>query len=174
MLVNKKYLLILAIVVPLSSLTVLVFQKNKHMNSGIEVRIPIDGNDPRDLLAGYYLRYRVLYGVEELCPISPKMNKYPAYICLETKKFSATKFKNCLQMIKGICSNRIFNAGIEHYYVPEDQAKKLEQLILKSPMSIVVKLNSQGEAQLIDLLVDGVSWRDHSDQFMNPKNQHSK
>ncbi len=154
---NRK--LIAVLVFPIVALMFLAGYKSYLVNTGSEVILPITGYDPRDLLSGHYLTYQVDYGVEEICNGRGKMLR-EGYVCLNPKKFSFSPINNCQQMIKGICKRRNrLDAGIERYYIPEDQAKDLDRKVRSGKASIVVSVHPSGTAQIKDLLIDGKPWR---------------
>ena len=75
------------------------------------------------------------------------------------KVFSYTLPEGCLKLIKGVCNLTRFEAGIEKYYVPEAKAKSLEEQIRSKTASIVLSVTFSGRAQVKDLLVNGLSWK---------------
>jgi uncharacterized membrane-anchored protein len=62
-------------------------------------------------------------------------------------------------MIKGNCSGSQFKAGIERFYIPENQASKLDKDVRSKKGSIVLSVTPDGHAQIKDLLIDGKSWK---------------
>ena len=160
MIKSKKGLLV-ALIIPIIALALLTGYKKYILSIGKEITLPITGYDPRDLLSGHYLIYTINYGVKKLCSGSPHRVKKPSYVCLHPKKFSNHWIDNCKIMIKGVCNRNRFEAGIERYYVPEKEAKKLENLIQSNSASIVLSITKNGEAQIKDLLINGVPWRNH-------------
>jgi len=158
---NRK--LIAVLVFPILALMFLTGYKSYLWNTGQEVILPITGYDPRDLLSGHYLTYRVEYGIENLCGNQNGHRKRgrDGYVCLNPKQFSFYPMDSCTLVIKGSCDgfNR-FEAGIERYYIPEDRAKPLDKDVREGKASIVVSVQPSGKAQIKDLLIDGKPWRD--------------
>lgn len=66
---------------------------------------------------------------------------------------------DCDLVIQGTCNFNRFEAGIERFYVPEEEASKLEELVRKNEASILLSVPKNGQAQIKDLLISGVSWR---------------
>ena len=157
MIQSKKGLLI-ALIVPIVALALLVGYKQYILSIGKKITLPITGYDPRDLLSGHYLIYTINYGVDGICGETPYKLQKTGYVCLDPKKFSYRRPDHCEIMIKGVCSHGRFKAGIERYYVPEAEAKKLEHLV--QSLSIVLSVPKNGKAQIKDLLINGTSWRD--------------
>jgi uncharacterized membrane-anchored protein len=147
---------------PIVILLALTAYKRHILLSGQEVILPISGYDPRDLISGHYLRYRVEYGIPDIC-YGEKNDSQSVFICLEKKISSIIQPGNCKIVIHGFCENSQFYAGIEKFYIPESQAKSLEELIRSKKASIVISVTTDGTAQVKDLLIDGKSW--HAKQY---------
>ncbi len=127
---------------------------------GEEVEFAISGYDPRDLLSGHYLTYRVDFGGDWKC--SNELQYVPSCLCLE--KDSSGKAKaisqqpcddtTCPLFLKGDCRYGTFEAGIERFYFAEQHQKALA--IVPPKASIKVKISSSGTGYVQELLVDNV------------------
>ena len=121
--------------------------------------LPIEGYDPRDLLSGYYLTYKVHYGAT--CPEVKKKirNNNIAYICFKPKKYiTLKKPKDCSLFIKGQCFSKEFSANVTRYYIPEKKTRKATELFRKAHQKqVVLAVPKTGQALVRDLLVDGKS-----------------
>ncbi len=130
-------------------------------SAGTTLMLPIVGYNPRDLLSGYSLSYQVDYGVdeEELCPGD---NARKGYICMDTRTFSYAKPDACKLFIRGKCDYRSrFRAGIERYYLPEQDALALDGMLRgteRHDFSIEVSVTQRGRASVEALLLDGFPW----------------
>ena len=155
--IHSKKMLVIALAIPIMALATLTAYKKYVLSFGTEVVLPIIGYDPRDLLAGHYLIYRIDYGVENIC--AANLGQQTGYVCLEPKMFSFSEPDSCKKLIAGECINGRFEAGIEKYYVPQEKAKDLEAQVQSKTASIVLSLTRGGQAQVKDLLVDGQPWR---------------
>jgi uncharacterized membrane-anchored protein len=151
--------LLLALAFPVLVLSSLTLYRMVSLQTGREIVLPVSGYDPRDLLSGHYLTYRVDYGVEGICN-SGEHSLNSVFVCLEPKGISTTPPENCTVYIQGSCRSGFFEAGIERFYVPEDQATHLEELIRSKAASIRASVGRDGRAQVKDLLIDGKSWKD--------------
>ncbi|NDD91012.1 hypothetical protein EBZ37_02865 [bacterium] len=156
MIQTKKEIMI-ALLFPILALAAMALYKQSVLHSGTEVVLPITGYDPRDLLSGHYLIYRIDYGVDGIC--SSVALDDTAYVCLEPKVFSPTPPEHCRKLIRGRCKPGGFEAGIEKFFIPESQALSLEQKIRSKQASIVLALTRSGDTQVKDLLIEGRSWR---------------
>jgi len=149
--IRTKNTLIIVLLFPILILLALTIYKKHILTSGSEVILPISGYDPRDLLSGHYLIYRVEYQVNNLCVGTTKVQK--GYVCLDQKSFSLSKPTTCKTFIRGICRNGQFVAGIEKYYIPESNATYVNQQITEKNASIVISVMPNGVAQVKNLLI---------------------
>lgn len=157
---RSKTVLISALLIPIVALGILTGYKHYKVTVGTKVTLPIEGYDPRDLLSGHYLTYRVNYGVKNICEQSGKINYSDGYVCLEPKHFSYLKPESCGIMIKGTCNRSRFEAGIERFYIPENQADQLDEDVRSRKGSIVLSVTPDGNAQIKNFLIDGKPWND--------------
>ena len=121
----------------------------------------MEGYDPRSLLSGHFLTYRVLYPsqTKEICPTDFRPS---VYVCLKTKGVSFKKVPYCKPFIKGECVLGRFKAGIERFYIPEKDAKKLDKKLRERRHKATVEISvlENGVAQVTNFFFDGVSWKD--------------
>ena len=76
-------------------------------DSGVEITVPVMGYDPRDLLSGHYIRYRIDWDEADLKQF-------------EDKFFTKDEFVDSL------------NKNSYRFYVSEKHAKYLEKLLMES------------------------------------------
>jgi uncharacterized membrane-anchored protein len=127
---------------------------------GTLVQLRVEGYDPRDLLRGHYIRYRLSQGSAS-CPSSGAPT-YADY-CACTQPSSDTlselywigacseKPSGCTIYLRGDCSSGQFTAGIEEYFIPEEFAPVLQTIPPDS--RIVLALDHSGKAHVVSLLV---------------------
>ncbi len=132
-----------------------------HSNIGNTVYLKIRGFDPRDLLSGHYLTYEVEY--ENFSPSECRDNSNYAdvdYLCLDTGEIN-TNIDACKVKIQGECSWRGFDAGINRFYIPQEYALKLDNLLRNGeyPATIEVLVNSSGRAYVKELFFDNIPWK---------------
>ncbi|MBN2107492.1 MAG: GDYXXLXY domain-containing protein [Deltaproteobacteria bacterium] len=171
----KKYLLIAAVVFPIVVLLGLMFSKQARLAQGSQVILPIEGFDPRDLLSGHYLTYRINYGASPDCSRGQGGGQ-KLYACLSEEfgpeDFYRARFisqddmadSDCTLFIAGRCENGRFAAGIEKFYIPEQYAAPLDRAVRTGKGKIVLKVSGSGSAVIQDLLIDGKSWREYKEQ----------
>ncbi|WP_028490002.1 GDYXXLXY domain-containing protein [Thiothrix lacustris] len=156
---NRKLWLVVALALPILALAGSAYLKSVQRNSGEAVTLPISGFDPRDLLSGHYLIYRVDYGVEVTCD----KQQGPASVCLKPKRgFYPTGElpTDCTLFIHGQCNDGAFSAGIERFYIPDAYAQVLEDKVRDRQGELVLAVDDQGNAAIRDLLISGKPWKD--------------
>jgi uncharacterized membrane-anchored protein len=152
---NKKYLV--AFFLPVISLILLTAYKQIQVARGTEVILTIQGYDPRDLLSGHYLTFTVNYDLPGLCQNNSEAEKY---VCLTPRFESDILPEDCKLYIRGQCRGWRFAAGVERYYVPENEALLLEKLVRNHEASIKLSIGKDGTARIKDLLLNGISWKE--------------
>ena len=147
----KKYLLIAAVVFPIVCLFALMLTKQLRLSQGSEVILPIEGFDPRDLLSGHYLAYRINYGASPDCS-RERSGGAELYACLYqatgTEELYRARFVSendlsdieCSLFIKGRCENGRFAAGVEKFYIPEQNAVALDKAVRAGKGKIVLQV----------------------------------
>lgn len=152
--------LLFALLLPIAALALLVGHKERVRSFGTEITLPIDGFDPRDLLAGHYLLYQVRYDVP-VCPGSYSLESVPATLCLNPQRFTlgAPPPESCPLFLRGHCEYGRFKTGLERFYIPKERARALEDAVRGRKGEITVAVSPNGEAVVKDLLIDGVNWQ---------------
>lgn len=160
----KQKKLLFAIAFPIVLLLGLTLQKHTLRQTGVKRIFPISGYDPRDLLSGHYLIYAIDYGVGDLCRYDSSnysSQQLDSHICFDTNTHTAGPVSpSCQVAIRGECKGSRFVAGLERFYVPQEKALALERLIQSKKASIVVSIGDGGQAQVTDLLIEGVPWQE--------------
>ncbi len=156
---KQRWLLALALLLPIMALAASVWMKQTQRENGQQITLPISGFDPRDLLSGHYLTYRVDYGVGAC-----STPNHPATVCLRPTPFleeSASLSTNACQLyLRGQCDNtNQFHADIERFYIPEAYASVLDAKVRNNQGSLVISVDNQGNAAVRDLLIDGQPWK---------------
>ena len=177
----------MAFAVPILCLLLAVGLNEWHLRAGQAVTLPVEGYDPRDLLSGRYLRYKILYKAP--CPpiakppiekqSAPKgttkipsklaflKTKQRAYLCLQGEKQSAVSIsapQNCPLFIKGRCLGKEgFYAGGDRLYLPDSKARDLEKLFHGAgKKEVVLSVTKGGRVLAKDILIDGRSLKEIS------------
>ena len=167
----------MAFAVPILCLLLAVGLNEWRLRTGQTVVLPVEGYDPRDLLSGRYLRYKILYKAP--CPPSEKQSapkgttkipsklaflktKQRAYLCLQGEKqnsVSRSAPQNCPLFIKGLCLGKEgFYAGGDRLYLPDSKARDLEKLFHGAgKKEVVLSITKGGRVLAKDILIDGRS-----------------
>ena len=158
---KPSMLFVTAFAFPFFMLIGMVILNEYHLKTSRTIVLPVEGHDPRDLLSGYYLVYKIRYGLK--CPKNPSYSKgkVKAYMCFEPKK-QITLFrkpKHCSFFLKGYCfSNGDFYSHGDRFYLPEQKAQEIEKLFRSAvKKSVVLSVTKKGHALAKDLLIDGKS-----------------
>lgn len=156
---NAKNLFIVALVFPVLVLLALTFTKTYSLQTGQRIVLPISGYDPRDLLAGHYLTYRVDYGIPAIC--EDRAGK-TGCVCFPDLAFGSAEFvpeceatglAKCELYIRGVCSRTRFKAGIERFYITESKAEELDRIVRTGVAEIRVSVSSDGSALVEELIL---------------------
>lgn len=154
--------LILALLLPIMVLAGNTWLHHQQRINGETVIFPIEGFDPRDLLSGHYLVYRIDFGIAENsdCPASD----ITASLCLEPERrvYPVDELPDsCTQFIRGNCDDKArFVSGLERFYVPEQYADLLDEKVRDNEGKLVVSVDQAGNTGITDLLINGRSWKE--------------
>lgn len=159
---NKQFGLALALLLPIVILAGNTWMHYQQRSTGETITFPIEGFDPRDLLSGHYLIYRINYGIGDSgdCPTSD----ITASLCLEPERriYPTDELpQSCTQFIRGNCdSSTRFISGLERFYIPEQYADVLDKKVRNKQGKLVVAVDSSGNAGVVDLLIDDRPWKE--------------
>lgn len=161
---KKKILIISALLWPVIIWAIVVGIKTHAYYAGVSLILPVQGYDPRDLLSGHYIIYRVDYGAPLDCT---------ADIYLDERMFVHDPGQPWARLetypppegslyIAGYCKNRRFIANIERYYVPEDKAFELDKVLRNRevPAAIEIAVGAGGSAQVKAFMLNRKPWQD--------------
>lgn len=152
-------LLTTALAFPILFLIGLTALNEYRLRKSKSLVLPVQGYDPRDLLSGHYLIYKVHYDLN--CPDNLKDFPVTAYMCFEPFKYISVlkQPENCSLFIKGECKGNLeFKTDADRYYIPEDKAKQLEEIFLKADKKeVVLSVTRKGHVLVKDLIIEGQS-----------------
>jgi uncharacterized membrane-anchored protein len=159
---NKK--LILALLIPILFLLLNVIHKQYLSTTGTVVTLPVEGFDPRDLLSGHYVEYRVKYETSNSCYDVVENHVFQKLaLCLQPERMLYTVEDlpaSCKHYLLGQCQGENFIAGIERFYIPDEYATELDQKLRDEAGSIEVSVSNNGSGIVKSLLIDGEDWLD--------------
>ncbi|KYG65556.1 hypothetical protein AZI86_00300 [Bdellovibrio bacteriovorus] len=147
--------LLLALAIPCLALLSMAAYHQTLIMTAPEHEFEIEGYDPRDLLSGHYLQFRIKYPTEIKCEYPQ-----PAHMCVSptVRLMTGNNFEGCRQWITGTCNYGVFSDNLTRFYIPADRAAILEAAVQKGRATVKVAV-AQGNAVIKDLLIDGKSWQ---------------
>lgn len=155
-------------------LAAMVIDRTLLLKTGREITLPIVPVDPRDLFRGEYVRlgYEISI-VPAMLLVGPAPHRNtPFYVTLAknpdggwtpVKVTSTMPHQTSAEQIvlKGRSQSQFpvntrVHYGIESYFVPEGQGKRLEDLAAEKKMAARVAVDARGNAAIKGLIIDGV------------------
>lgn len=172
----KKKLKLISVLFPILVLSGLVAKTEFDIRTGFHFRVPIKGYDPRDLLRGQFLLFKydwdfVPEKTKNFLVRHPHYQKEDVRLCV-TEDFKVYPIleqdidQGCKARVVGSFVGDVnrgdyqFDLGIEKFYLDENYAKELEGKLRLSEAEVELSVNTQGRAVLIDLFLDGRSWKE--------------
>jgi uncharacterized membrane-anchored protein len=170
--------LLLVALVQTGVLGAMVLDRVRLIKTGREITLPIIPVDPRDVFRGEYVRLGYEVGTvpaQLLDGPAPRRNR-AFYVVLEKGEGGAwkpVKVSRAMPLETG--ADRIVlkarsrwdwpartteqkvnvRYGIESYFVPEGEGRRLEQLARAKKMAALVAVDSRGNAAIKGLIIDG-------------------
>lgn len=140
------------------------------LNTGTPIILETEPIDPRSLFSGDYVRLRYKISTVLINPAEKKFTRgQKVYVSIkpENNQWAATgiyikkpKVPSDQIVIKGyiqaiLPDNRVQVAyGIENYFVPENEGKKLEQPTLNEKVSVKVSVDRLGNAAISGIFIN--------------------
>lgn len=130
---------------------------------GAQLRLPVEGYDPRDLLSGHYVRFR-LVAVREAEALLPPGGPRPARFCLEDRggllhvSRHLGDGEDCKLVLTSTApaASRGVDFGVDRFYVDERKAASVAS-VAAGPQTYVVGAIAAGRLAIVDLVVNGRS-----------------
>ena len=154
-----------ALWLPIVVLGVGIARGEHAIRSGEIWRFDVSGYDPRDLLRGHYLRFRI----EEQWG-DPYDHAGPASeadcACLERREDGEPPLLHAAScgFARGQCEDFVIREELlelDRFYVPEAKARELERRLqearARDEAKLLVAIDRDGHPVIADLLIDGVS-----------------
>jgi uncharacterized membrane-anchored protein len=159
-------------------LAAMVYDRMRLLSSGREITLPVIPVDPRDLFRGEYVRlgYDIGRVPVRLLEGRPPQRGEAFYVTLERKEDGAwqpikvtrrkpdetgpdrivLKGRSSLAWSEvGSTGNQFVRYGIESYFVPEGEGRRLEDLARGKKLATVIAVDTDGNAAIKGLVVDG-------------------
>lgn len=150
----------IALLIPCLVLVAMASYNQFLIMTSPEFEFEVEGYDPRDLLSGHYLQFRIKYKTDVHC----EANYRPASLCVSpVEQLTLTdKPTDCDHWISGRCEGSRFQDKLNRYYIPQDRAKELESKLRVGKASVKIAVG-KGNAVIKELLIDGRPWSESSD-----------
>lgn len=154
--------LILALAIPILVILGRTVSGVLILQQGVRYTFRVEGYDPRDLIAGHYVRFRVVFP-EDLCPSNGLSNQKDRCFCLtspgpepEGYGIDCEKLdpQSCKALLKGSCTpaGKFQVPKLDRFYVPEDRADDFDREVRNRGAQIIVAIRRNGDFRTVDLL----------------------
>ena len=142
-----------ALLLPIVAFIGLVGRAELLRASGPVFRVAIAGCDPRDLLQGHYLRYRLQWPAAEAC------DGATCCLCLQV---SGVHTKIDCGAAAAACEAQLSRQMVEQgreFFIQEDTGPALEQAIRRGQGAMALNVTPNGQIRVHELFIDGVPHR---------------
>jgi uncharacterized membrane-anchored protein len=142
-----------ALLLPIVAFAGLTARAELLRAAGPVFRVAITGYDPRDLLQGHYLRYRIQWPADGAC------DDAACCLCLRT---SGDHTKVECGVASQTCDARLSRQMVEQgreFFIQEDAGPALEQAIRRGGGSLDLIVPSNGQLRVHELFIDDVRHR---------------
>ncbi len=161
---SRKWLVVVAVTLPLLVLVLGIVRSEQHLASAQRWHFSITGYDPRDLLRGHYLQYRLQLDEEPALETCDDDYGDRCCLCLEATekgKPPVVRRATCTLAAER-CDGRLqtrYLTELTRYYIPEARARELELALQDAARAndakLVVAITQSGKPQIDALLVAG-------------------
>ena len=157
----KNTRLIISLAIPILAILLSIGKSEYQVRSGEEWKFEIGGYDPRDLLKGHYLTYRILFDLDEVEKRNSCRKRGISDCCLclqrETSKVKTMRCETAAKLCDGMINEK-FLPRLRKFYIPENRGKSLENLVRSRKAEILLSINRSGYPNVKELLIDGEPW----------------
>jgi uncharacterized membrane-anchored protein len=181
--IPKAALFVAAILIQCALLVLMVADRMQILREGTEVTLQTQPVDPRDLLRGDYVVLR--YDISQLpagalagqpaaernpdvfVKLAPNANGLYEAVSVHAAPVTVTAPEvlirgrvanhggSCGSGRRTFCDNLLIKYGLESYFVPEGEGRKLEQARNQQKLRVVAAVLPSGRAAIKRLLLDG-------------------
>ncbi|MEZ4287912.1 MAG: GDYXXLXY domain-containing protein [Polyangiales bacterium] len=156
-----------ALVLPLAVIGISVFQYERMLQDGTVWEFAIDGYDPRDLLRGHYLEFRIATNhLDDNDELRSKMDSGSGVsnncFCLRRSDDKTIATDMGCSSAKQECDafvKRDLLDEINRYYIAEARVDEFEKLLQdaarENRATIAVRIDNEGTPTIESLLIDG-------------------
>jgi uncharacterized membrane-anchored protein len=161
--------IVAALLLPILVLVGLVVRGEVLVKTGRKWQVRISGYDPRDLVSGQYLRYRINWKFEggTDTPSPDCADDAPCSYCLNRSADDAAAFPEPTVHRVGRSQTAACDSSfpvedetkLQRYYIPEDMGRNLESALRNREVRLQLSISRAGKVAITQLLVDGAPWR---------------
>jgi len=166
---SRKFLA-LAVVLPLLVLALGILRSERHLSENRRWVFDVTGYDPRDLLRGHYIQYRLVLdegdaAARGLEPCMDSSSDERCCLCLSADVLMGpttvvrTTCEAAMAQCEGALKTRYLEE-LQRYYIPEARAEELTTLFQEAAgehrSKLVVAVDRSGKPQIDTLLVDDI------------------
>jgi uncharacterized membrane-anchored protein len=134
---------------------------------GDQQKLPVEGYDPRDLLSGHYVRFRLSAEREAAALLPGRGSGLPQQaswsFCTETiaGRLHPVRVRQpgeqCSPILTGALVNGTVSFGVERFYVDERRAPSVASVLAGPETYLVATIDDEGAVHALDLVVGGKS-----------------
>ena len=129
------------------------------------VKLPVEGFDPRDLLSGHYVRFRLVAEREAvaLVPAETRNRGGRVSFCVEVSDGFAHPVRvrapgeRCGHLLTGEVSDLSVRFPADRFYVDERRAREVAFVRAGPQTFLLATLDDEGSVHAVDLVVEGKS-----------------
>lgn len=137
--------------------------KEQLSRRGGQVRLPVEGYDPRDLLSGHFVRFRLVAEREAEALAGDREGELA--FCVEEGEgwlLHVTRLRgagdDCAPFLTGVVRERgRIDFGVDRFYVDERRANEVTFVQAGPDTYLVATIDGAGRVHAIDLVVSGKS-----------------
>lgn len=155
----------IALALPLLVLLFLIGRGEFISRSGQKWRVRITGYDPRDLVHGQYLRYRLQWVWERSEPDRGNLPDDAIY-CLTTPTNGRRPPEPTVDVVprsdRARCRSWFpveTEERLNRFYIPEGKGSAFERAVRNETCYVVLAISRTGQVVVEDLLINDTSWR---------------
>lgn len=160
----RRSLLIPALLLPLAVLVIAIVQAEHHLATSRVWLFEIEGFDPRDLLRGHYIQFRLVLREDEPLEVCEEGSAQSCCLCLTATspdtppRVRRATCERAAAECDGILQTR-FLPELTRYYIPEAVAPQLEARFREAAQGgralLRVAIDAEGEPRIEALSLDG-------------------
>ena len=141
---NKK-IIIIVLITPFVLLMLWTGSLFASKNSGVDIKLPIMGYDPRDLLSGHYIQYQI-----------------------DWEKADCNQFEDGVCYKDNFCSDAKWGRQCR-FYIPEEYANQLDELFRQRNsdnlvFEVIYSYSKEKKAIAKQLLINNQDWKEFVNQ----------